>query len=216
MSDSVAIQSVWVGEVRNLWPGKAPSAIAKHRVDGALEVGPVGFVEDAQADLSVHGGADKAIHHYPVEHYAFWCEEFPSAADRLVAGGFGENVSTTGLSESDLCLGDVLSLGSARVQVSQGRQPCWKLNQHMGLSTLAKRFQRTGRTGWYYRVLEGGPVAAGDSMALLERPCPDWPLPAVAAALGSAKTPTDVTGALAELPELAESWRQELRKRLAR
>ena len=211
---SVPIQSLWVGEIRELWPGKAPSAIAKRRVDRRLEVGLVGFVDDAQADLSVHGGVDKAIHHYAAEHYAVWREEFPSSAERLVPGGFGENVSTTGISEADLCIGDVLSLGSARVQVSQGRQPCWKLNQHTGLKTLAKRFQQTGHTGWYYRVVEGGRVEADDAMAVLERPCPDWPLRAVVAALGDAKAPSEVWHALATLPELAESWRQEFRKRI--
>ncbi len=176
-------------------------------------LGPLGFENDQQADTRVHGGLEKAVHHYAADHYEAWRREKPALRARLRPGGFGENVSAHGITEQDLCIGDVLSLGSAKVQVSQGRQPCWKLNAHLEDPTLAGLFQKTGRTGWYYRVLESGLVAVGDTVSLLERPCPDWPLDAVIAARFTPRLRKETAAALAALPELAESWRVAFAKK---
>jgi len=201
------IGGIFVGRVEELWDGKPPSAIAKRRTSVPKLVGKSGLKGDSQADLSVHGGPDKAIHHYAADHYAAWAEDLPHLADRLQPGAFGENLSTSGITEQSLCIGDVLTMGTARVQVSQGRQPCWKLNAHLGEKTLAARFQKTGRVGWYYRVLETGTVIEGDVMMLVERPQPDWPLARVASARFDPKLDSATATSLSRLPELAKGWR---------
>src|SRR5690606_20539649 len=119
-----------------------------------------GLCGDEQADLTVHGGTDKALHHYAADHYQVWQAIFPDIAERFVPGGFGENLSTTGIDEETLCIGDVIRIGEAVVQITQGRQPCWKLSAHIGRDDMAARFQKSGRTGWYYRILQEGFIEA--------------------------------------------------------
>ena len=201
------IIGVYTGSPESRWEGKAPSAIRKEARDGYLTVTGTGLAGDQQADRTVHGGPEKAIHHYAADHMDYWAERFPEKADQFVPGCFGENISTTGLTEANLCLGDVLSLGSARVQVCQGRQPCWKLNLHTDLTGMAPAFQKTGYTGWYYRVLEEGQVGAGDKMRLIERPRPEWGLDRLIAARFKPDLPSATAEELANLPELAEAWR---------
>jgi len=210
------ITGLFVGRIEERWPGKPPSAIAKHAVSGSLELNMTGFEEDSQADLAVHGGVEKALHHYAAEHYDFWKLEFPELSERFQPGGFGENISTTGITEHDLCIGDIIKLGNSLVQISQGRQPCWKLNAHTGNDKLAYRFQKTGRTGWYYRVLEPGTVELGDQIILMERPNEMWSLSKlIAARFNRAISPEDAS-ALAALPQLAQGWRDVFEKKTDR
>lgn len=210
------IQSLFVGTAEARWPGRPPSAIGKQPTAGPLRLDWTGFIDDEQADLSVHGGLEKAVHHYAGEHMAFWKSEFPGKEDFFASGCFGENVSTSGLSETNLCLGDVFSFGTARVQVCQGRQPCWKLNAHTGLESMAARFQTSGRTGWYYRVLETGIVEAGSVMSLLDRIHPDWPLNQVIKARFDANLPLSLAGDLSRLPALSSSWRRAFERKSQR
>ncbi len=206
MNFSATIEALFVGTVEERWPGKPPSAIGKRRTTERLEIGRTGFPRDAQADLEAHGGLEKAIHHYPADHYAAWRAEL--SRDDLTPGGFGENLSTTGLTEETRCIGDVLSLGSATVQVSQGRQPCWKLAAHTGEERMAYLFQKTGRTGWYYRVLEPGHVEPGDRIALVERRSPGWTVKRVTQARLSRRIDPAEAAVLAEMPELYAGWRE--------
>jgi MOSC domain-containing protein YiiM len=206
MTLATIIDALFTGTVEERWPGRPPSAIGKRRTDGRLEIGPTGFVRDAQADLDVHGGPEKAIHHYPGEHYAAWRAEL--GRDDLAPGGFGENLSTAGITEEALCIGDVLSLGSAVVQVSQGRQPCWKLAAHTAEERMAYLFQKTGRTGWYYRVLEPGHAEAGDRIALVERPRPGWTVLRVTQARLTRRIAPADAAVLAAMPELYAGWRE--------
>ncbi|EPX79480.1 MOSC domain-containing protein [Litoreibacter arenae] len=210
MTVSVAIESVFAGAVEERWPGKPPSAIAKHPVSGRIKVAELGITVDAQADLNVHGGPDKALHHYPGEHYAIWRKEL--SRDDLGPGSFGENLSTTGLTEKTVCIGDIFSLGSVRLQVSQGRQPCWKLNAHTGEEQMAYLFQKTGRTGWYYRVLSTGTIGPDDVMTLTDRPHPDWSVARVTAARLTGKVSPADAATLANLPELPRRWRNAFEK----
>ena len=152
---SCRVDGIFLGAIRDRWPGKPPSAIGKERVRGAQQITHAGFADDAQADLSVHGGCDKAIHHYATDHYRLWQAEGQMAAGTGPAA-FGENIATVGMTEDTVCIGDILRLGTAVVQVSQGRQPCWKLGLHTGNAGMPALFTRSGRTGWYYRVLEPG------------------------------------------------------------
>jgi MOSC domain-containing protein YiiM len=117
---------------------------------------------DQQADLSVHGGRDKAVYAYPSEHYANWKKELPGTA--LPWGSFGENLSTKGLVESDVFLGDRFAIGEAEVVVTQPRIPCFKLNLKFQRDDMAKRFLASGRTGFYFRVLREGEIGAGDEI----------------------------------------------------
>jgi len=207
------VLSLFTGRVQNRWPGKAPSAINKLLAQGPLELAEHGFVDYRQADLKVHGGPEKAVHHYASEHMDFWRQMFPDHGGQFIPGCFGENISTAGLHEDNLCLGDILSLGTARVQICQGRQPCWKLNAHTGIMEMAAKFQKTARTGWYYRVLENGVVAAGDDMILLDRGHPQWPLKRLIKARFDPSLAVGDALELSQLPALSASWRQAFGKK---
>lgn len=149
------------------------SAIAKSPVSVARQVRANGIEGDEQGDLSVHGGADKAIHHYAFDHYVAWRAQVDcKVLDN--PGAFGENFSTLGWTEKDVNLGDIVEVGTCVLQISQPRQPCWKLNDRFGHPRIAAMVLATGRTGWYYRVLQEGWVEPGDLMRIVERPFPEW------------------------------------------
>lgn len=210
---SAKINSLYVGSVENRWPGKPPSAIGKRPTTAALRLGENGFVDDSQADREVHGGPEKALHHYAAEHMDYWRQVFPDHAEKFKPGCFGENISTYGMNEKSLCIGDILTMGSALVQVCQGRQPCWKLNAHMDIPEMAAAFQRTSLTGWYYRVLEAGIVQTGEMIRLIERKHPDWPLIHVIQARFDPKLKSGHAKALSENPAISESWRSAFQKK---
>jgi MOSC domain-containing protein YiiM len=213
---ATTIDALLVGQVALLPDGRSSSGICKSPTDEALWLSPTGLEGDAQADLRIHGGVEKAVHHYPREHYASWAS-WSRRADLLGhAGAFGENISTTGWDESNVCIGDVVRLGDALVQVSQGRQPCWKLDVRFGEPGMAREMQARGRTGWYYRVLEPGWVGAGATLSLVERPHPEWPLSRLIALLFARDERFAPEWArAAELPALTERWRATFRKRVA-
>jgi MOSC domain-containing protein YiiM len=188
----------------------------KTATSGPVHLGHLGLAGDTQGDPEHHGGVDMAVHHYPQDHYAAWAAQHAALADVAGAspGRFGENISTTGLREQDVCIGDIFRMGEALVQVSQGRQPCWKLNVRFGWKQMAAQVQKTGRTGWYYRVLEEGMVTAGAHLALIQRPHPDFPLPRLQAALYLKTLDRTELAAIAALDALSDSWRSLLRRRL--
>ncbi len=193
-------------------PGSA-SAIAKQPRSGALAVTELGLAGDEQGDLRVHGGKDKAIHHYPREHYALWAAELGELALLQAPGAFGENLSTHGWTEQTVCLGDRVRVGTALLEVSQGRMPCWKLNDRFGVKDMSLRVQQSGRTGWYYRVLEEGVLAAGDSFELIARPHPQWSVARLSEVLFDKRVDHEVIRQCLELP-LVPSWRRTLERRL--
>lgn len=212
---SYAIDAVLTGKAR-AFRGDEASAIAKMPVDGALRVGLLGIDGDEQADLTVHGGVDKAIHHYPRDHYDWWAEQLGDHVLLGAPGAFGENISTEGLIESEARIGDRYRLGSALVEISQGRQPCWKLGHRFGIATVPATVVTTRRSGWYYRVIEEGTVATGDTLALVERPLPDWSVERVFHLLigGAGKREPEALRALAAMDALATSWRARAEKLL--
>ncbi|MDQ0313743.1 MOSC domain-containing protein [Amorphus orientalis] len=205
MTLRATIELLCVGQVEERWPGRPPSAIAKRPTGDRVKVTASGLALDSQADLSVHGGPEKAIHHYAADHYPAWRSEL--VRDDLQPGGFGENISTSGLTEDILCIGDILTFGTATVQVSQGRQPCWKLNAHTNEKRMAALFQKTARTGWYYRVLEPGTVKQGDTISLVERLWPEWTVQRVTQARLTRRIGSEAAATLSRLPALSESWR---------
>ena len=191
------------------------SAIAKTPVRGPVHVGPLGLEGDEQGDPKVHGGPDKAVHQYAQEHYAPWRTELGALPVLAAPGAFGENIASTGMTEHSLCLGDQVRAGSVLLEVSQSRQPCWKLNDRFGLPNMARRVQDSGRTGWYYRVLQPGSVQAGDALVLVARPFPEWTLARTIDVLYHQPFDAAVLHALAALP-LTPSWQRLVQGRLAR
>lgn len=191
------------------------SAIAKFPVAGPVAVGMLGLEGDEQGDPRVHGGRDKAVHQYAQEHSAPWRTELGSLPLLAAPGAFGENLASSGVTEQQICLGDQVRIGSVLFEVSQSRQPCWKLNDRFGVADMAKRVQQTGRTGWYYRVLEPGTLQAGDALTLVARPWPQWSLAHIIDVLYHQPFDAAVLQALAALP-LTPSWRRLVEGRLAR
>jgi len=211
----VTVPRFLVGKARPFGPLWEPSAIAKHHVTAPLQLTLLGLGGDEQGDRLHHGGPDKALHHYPADHYPRWREELPQVAvERWGIGTFGENLAPSGLTEEQVCIGDVFRLGPTLIQISQIRQPCWKLNVRLGVDDMAQRVQDRVRTGWYYRVLETGEVAPGMELRLIDRPHPDWSLTRLAYYLYTDTLNRNALQALADLAPLAPSLRQLAAKRL--
>ena len=160
--------NVFVGKVRD-YDGSRPSAIGKIQVDGELTLGELGLEGDEQAETKIHGGPDRALCHYPREHYAHWARELPQQADLFCAPAFGENLSTEGLTEKNVYIGDIFRWGEALIQVTQPRSPCFKLNYHFAVSDMAQLMQNSGKTGWLYRVVAGGRVSGDAPLELVSR-----------------------------------------------
>ncbi|MBJ6978260.1 MOSC domain-containing protein [Luteimonas sp. MC1895] len=214
MSSSVRIDALLTGIAVPYTRAGSRSAIAKAPRSGPVHIGSLGLDGDEQGDPRVHGGVDKAVHHYPRDHYAAWRTELGNLPLLAAPGAFGENLSSAGLDEGSVCLGDRFSLGGALLEVSQGRQPCWKLNDRFGVRDMARRVQDTGRTGWYYRVLQPGHASTGDVLELVERPCPGWPLRRLMRLLADRVLDAAQLAEALQLP-LVPSWRTVLERRLA-
>jgi MOSC domain-containing protein YiiM len=210
------LDALLTGRARRFGAQGEASAIAKAPVAGPRRVGFLGIDGDEQADLSVHGGPDKAVHHYPRDHYPFWTEALGGHALLGAPGAFGENVSTSGLVEEEACLGDRYRLGSALIEISQGRQPCWKLGHRFGDMRVPAIVVRTGKSGWYYRVIEEGDVAAGEALRLVDRPLPQWTVARLFRLLigGAGKREPAALRELAGLDVLAGNWRRRAEKLL--
>jgi len=148
------------------------SAFFKEPVAGPVRLGRTNLDGDRQADPRVHGGPDMAVLAYSAEHYPLWREELGIA--QIGPGGFAENFTISGQDELTVSIGDVYRVGGALVQVSQPRGPCYKISYRWKRPDLLGRCESNGRHGWYLRVLEEGPVEAGDAVDLLERPNPGW------------------------------------------
>jgi MOSC domain-containing protein YiiM len=208
------IDELLIGPVAPLGPRAVPSGIDKRPKRGRIFLGPEGFAGDAQGDRKHHGGIEKAVHHYPYEHYAHWIATIGARPVLATRGAFGENLSTRGMTEGDVAIGDIFRLGEAVLQVSQGRQPCWKLNARFDTADMAAQVQKSGMTGWYYRVLEPGYVQAGNALVLQDRISPEWTIERLWRVLYVDTMNRDELAAMIELAHLPESWRNYARKRL--
>lgn len=206
--------SLSIGGVAPLGARAAPSGIAKSAVHAPLALSRTGLAGDRQGDPVRHGGPEKAVHHYPFDHYARWASDLGPHPLLDGPGAFGENLSTSGLTEETVAVGDVFRLGTALVEVSQGRQPCWKLNERFGRTDMARLVQSTGRTGWYYRVLEPGIVAPDDSLTLQERRAPDWTLARIWRTFYIDPLNRAELAGIAALDRLAEGWRNHAVRRI--
>jgi MOSC domain-containing protein YiiM len=207
---SVRIEALFTGKVESYAGWKETSAIVKTRCAGPVRLTYAGLAGDEQADKIHHGGPDKALHHYPFDHYAHWQTLAPAHPLLMAPGSLGENLSTFGLTEDQVSIGDRFRLGTALVEISQGRKPCWKLGKRMDWTTLPALITRSNRCGWYYRVIEEGDVAQGDAITLMERPLPDWNVARVFSLIigGAHKTDRHALRVLADMPQLFDGWRQ--------
>ena len=206
------ISGLYIGEISVLGPEGQRSGIFKRPV-ALVEVSTGGLHGDHQADRRVHGGPEKAVHHYAADSYKLLAARFPGIADALVPGQIGENVSTRGWTEDDVHLGDVFRIGAARVQVSQPRSPCWKINHRFGVDGLAQLIAATGVTGWYYRVLAPGSIAVGDTFELVDRDPDAVSLRRFWTVVTSERPAIDDLARFGRIAGLAPDWKLRLAQR---
>jgi MOSC domain-containing protein YiiM len=189
------------------------SGIDKRPITGRRRLEPLGLEGDAQADLKNHGGKDKAVCCYAADHYDGWRKTLGLDAAAFPFGAFGENFTIVGLPEDAVCIGDIYTVGTAHVQISQPRMPCYKLGRLWNLPDLPHTVKDSGKTGYYLRVLEPGDVGPGDPLTLIERPLPQWSVTRINDAMYVRKDDEALAYELGRLPLLAEAWRSPFRRR---
>ena len=208
------VLSVNVGTPREVeWHGQTvQTSIWKSPVNGRVPMTTLNLAGDRQSDLSVHGGPEKAVYIYPVEHYAHWSAELPETA--LPWGAFGENLTIEGLLETDVRIGDRLSIGSSELMVTQPRMPCYKLGIRLGRDDILKPFLQSGRTGFYVAVIRPGDVGAGDRIDFASRDARGVSVADVVALYSDRHAPSDRLKRVVDLTVLPEGWRRYFAKRL--
>jgi MOSC domain-containing protein YiiM len=206
------VLSVNVGLPREVeWRNEpVTTAIHKAPISGPVQVRRLNLDGDRQADLSVHGGPDKAVYVYPSEHYPFWKEELPGVA--LPWGAFGENLTVEGMDETAIRVGDVLRVGTAEFMVTQPRLPCYKLNTRFQRPDMVKRFLRSGRTGFYLAVIKEGELAAGDEIELIPTDRSAVTIPEVVTLYTLKKGDRALLRRAIATPALPQSWREYFQK----
>ena len=187
------------------------TGIFKTATDEALYLSYLNFEGDEQGDLVHHGGREKAVCVYPYEHYPFWEDELKRP---LEYGALGENLTIKGLLETDVCIGDVFELGKAIVQVSQPRQPCYKLTIRHGVPDMLLKVQQTGYTGFYFRVLAEGVVSKDDGLSLLHRHPKEITVSFANRIMHREKDNIEGIKQILEVQELSLNWRNTFLKRL--
>jgi MOSC domain-containing protein YiiM len=183
----------------------------KTPIDGPVFVSKTNLAGDGQADLKNHGGIDKAVLAYSAENYPKWRDEL--GKPDLPFGAFGENLTISGMTEGLVCIGDIFRVGEVIFEVSQPRQPCWKLARRWRMHELTGLVVRNGRSGWYLRVMEEGQIEAGMPVELLERPNSEWTIARANEILHHRRRDLPLTLELAAVPRLANSWVSELLER---
>jgi len=191
------------------------TGIFKRPVAGRVQVRTLNLEGDRQADLTVHGGPEKAVYAYPAEHYPYWRTQFPDM--EISWGMFGENFTLQGFQEQGVRIGDKLRIGSALFSVTQPRSPCYKLGIRFGRDDMVKRFLHSGRTGFYLSVLEEGDVGAGDPVEMASKAEGNISVADVASLYAGAENASrDLLQRAALTEELAESWRNYFLNLLSR
>lgn len=194
--------------------GSVSTGIFKHAVSGAIRVERLNLVGDRQADLSVHGGPNKSVYAYPAEHYDYWRRELME--DELPWGMFGENLTTEGLHESAVYIGDRYRVGTAELVVTQPRSPCYKLGIRFGRPEMVKRFLHSGRSGFYFAVAQEGEVKVRDSIELLSREANSLPISDINKLYASDKNDREMLERAVQIKGLSESWRRYFLEQLER
>jgi len=208
------IISVNVGRPRLVLRDDEPvsTGIFKEPVGGRVTMRTLNLDGDRQADLSVHGGPEKAVYLYPSEHYDFWKSELPDMD--LPWGMFGENFTATGLFETEINIGDKFRVGTGEVMVTQPRMPCYKLGIRFGRTDIIKRFLASERTGFYFSVLKEGEVGVGDEFELLEKNATGVRVVDVTRLYSSEKENVELMRRAIATEALPDNWREYFRKRI--
>ena len=209
--------SVNVGLPRDVaWHGRhVTTGIFKQPIEGRIALTSLNLAGDRQADLSVHGGPDKAVYCYPIEHYDYWKAELPGR--ELPLAVFGENFTTSGMTEDSVHIGDRFAIGSAEVVVTQPRLPCYKLGVRFESDLMVKRFLASGRSGFYLAVRREGQVGAGDDIRVITRDANAVPVSEITRLYVAKRyTPDDLDSArrAVQVTALPESWKDYFRERL--
>jgi MOSC domain-containing protein YiiM len=213
--DVMRVVSVNVGLPRTLpWKGReVTTGIFKTPVDGRVRIRRLNLDGDRQADLSVHGGAAKAVYAYPLEHYAWWREQL---GEEIPPGGFGENLTVEGLPlEQEVAIGDRFRVGTAELVVTQPRLPCYKLGLRFGREQMVKRFLASRRTGYYLAVEVEGDVGAGDRVETLARHPARIPVAEITRVYASDRDDLATSERLVDLDALPADWQAYFEKKLA-
>lgn len=212
----VTIESIQVGRVltegdpesRDIVDRQWTTAFYKQPLAGLVQVRTLGIAGDSVADTRFHGGPDKAVLCYAAAHYQAWAAEYPDL--KMTGGAMGENLTLAGVTEADVCIGDVFKVGSCTLQVSQPRQPCWKISRRWGDKTLLKAVTKTGRTGWYVRVIDEGDIRSGIEMKLQDRPNESWTVARANDVMFGRLSDQSAFYELMNLPALADAWKGDL------
>jgi len=208
--------AVSVGQPRDVQDdrrGAVSTGIWKAPVSRSVHIGELGLEGDGQADLINHGGPDKAVYAYPAEHYPLWAREL--GREDLAPAGFGENLTTAGLLESAVWIGDRFRIGTVELEVSQPRTPCFKLGLRFGDAGMVKRFLASGRSGFYLRVVHEGEVTAGDAIERTARGEGAMTVAEVNWLMHWGREERAGAVRAVALPALAAGWRSEFAERLA-
>lgn len=226
VASTPTIVSIQVGLPKNCGDAAATSehdrpwrtGFYKRPVAGPVLATTLGMAGDGVADRVNHGGVDKAVLAYCVDHYPTWNHDLRASGqlgdEEMTYGAFGENLSITGLAEHDVCIGDLWQAGDVMLEVSQPRQPCWKLSRRWRIADLAPQVIRNGKTGWYVRIVREGSVAAGTPLQLITRKHPTWTIARANDLWYHQKKNLTAAADLAALPELSTSWQEMFLDRL--
>jgi MOSC domain-containing protein YiiM len=182
------------------------TGIFKEPVKGRIKLRRLNLDGDKQADLTVHGGPDKALYAYPAEHYYYWRKRLPNM--KLPWGMFGENLTTEELFEDQVNIGDVFRIGSSKVVATQPRMPCYKLGVKFGSMDIVRQFMESKLTGIYFRVLKEGDVGAGDKIELISRDENNVTVKDIVRLVSSRRDEATIQRAV-HIKALPEAWRQE-------
>ncbi|KAF3042665.1 hypothetical protein E8E12_006111 [Didymella heteroderae] len=200
---------------KSLGNSRIESAIFKTNIRGPVVVTKNGIVGDEHA-YEPHRSPDKALLHYCTSHYDDWSREIPVSEAHFKPGAFGENISSAEVSERNICIGDRIAIGDIIVEVTEPRAPCYKLNHRFEVKDMAKRTQTLFRTGWLYRIIKPGTIAAGNMVRLLERPHPDWTVARVEYYLFLETGNMEKMKEIVEIPQLGWEIKDKFRARLAK
>lgn len=205
------IEAVCTGTARP-FNGAETSAITKRPREGTVQVFSDGLAPDEQADRSVHGGPEMALHLYPLDHHEWWRGNIGDHPALDEPGGFGSNLAVRGLTEEHVHIGDRFRIGpkttGTLIEVSQPRQPCWKIEHRFGHKGMVASIIKTARCGWYFRVIETGEVAAGDSIERITIGAAEWSVARVFRALVAGKATPEELAQLANLAPLSPRLRE--------
>ncbi|WP_042144473.1 MULTISPECIES: MOSC domain-containing protein [unclassified Pseudoalteromonas] len=211
------LESIYIGKAEAFFKKGSErafeSAINKKIVIEPVNINEMGIIGDEVGDKKIHGGINKAVHLYPSEHYEFWKEKLHNCDILDNFGAFGENLSSTGITENDICLGDEIKIGSCIFEVVQTRLPCWKLNVKFDQDNMSRLMQDSMKTGWYFKVIEDGQMSAGDDIILIHRPNPLWSLHRILELLFIDKLNYSALEQLSKL-KLVPSWQKMVTNRL--